>query len=292
MGEYKIGEIEILTGIKSHTIRIWEKRYNLIAPKRKDSNIRMYTEEDLLLLLNIAILNKSGYKISQICKLSPGEINKLVLSKSNEHYSGSIIEYLVVYSLDLNEPFFLKLLSDYKIDNGFELTFTKLIVPLLVKMGTLWQTGAITACQEHFISNLIRQFLISEINSLKIPSGSRKSVILFLPEHEWHELSLLFYSYKLKSMGINTFYLGQSVPYHSLLDILHRLKPKFLITSWLTSVDSRNISNYFKKLKRDYPMVTVFAGGGQINRFEHLLDPYLKVISEENYESLFETILQ
>lgn len=264
MAEYKIRELEVLTGIKAHTIRIWEKRYGILKPERTETQIRTYSDSELTLLLNVALLNKSGVKISNIAKMSETEISQKVLDIESGPSSCMAIDKFVLSLVELDEPLFHKTLNQLVKDFGLEATFNEYLIPFLQRIGVMWRVGSINPAQEHFMSVLIRQKLISEIDRMNIPERRDRSILLFLPEHEQHEISLLFYQYFLRSLGIHTVYLGQGVPYDSLLESIERTKPSAILTSWLTSVDEKFMINYFKNLKKDLKEIKVYAGGAQI----------------------------
>jgi DNA-binding transcriptional MerR regulator len=197
MAVYSIKDLERLTGIKAHTIRIWEKRYQIVEPHRTDSNIRTYCDNNLKKLLNISILNRSGIKISALCKLSEDQIReKVLLSLKPETDFSSQIESMVVAMIELNEDRFEWLLNQSITKIGFEETLFNIIYPFYEKVGLLWLTGTICPAQEHFISNLIRLKLSVAIDGLpSVTSPEAKRIILFLPEWEMHELGLLTYFY-------------------------------------------------------------------------------------------------
>ena len=277
MAVYKIKDIEVLTGIKAHTIRIWEKRYGILVPTRSETQIRTYSDKELAYLLNISLLNKSGHKISKIAKLENEEISKLVWDlKYNS--SDNSDDKLILALVELDESLFRDTLAILIKEHGLELTFTNYIIPFLDRIGIMWLIGTINPAQEHFITNLIRQKVIGEIDKLPIPDPKKDSIMLYLPEHEWHELSLLFYQFILRKKDINTIYLGQSLPYDSLMECIEKLKPKALMTSLLSSVDENFIENYFKNIEKDTNAIPVFAGGAQVMNFEQKLPKTVKVI--------------
>ncbi|MFM6946487.1 MAG: MerR family transcriptional regulator [Flavobacteriales bacterium] len=265
MAEYKIKDIEILTGIKAHTIRIWEKRYGMLIPERTDTQIRTYSDADLSFLLNVSLLNKNGVKISKIATMPTSAIHALVSEIRLSPAIDNAEEKLILALLELDEELFRNTLNDLIHQKGLELTFSEHLIPFLDRIGVMWLVNSISAAQEHFISNLIRQKVIAEIDRLGIPDKSATTALLFLPEHDWHELGLLFYQYLLRSKGYYTYYLGQSLPYDSLVDCIERLKPTVVLSSWLTAVDQNFITNYFKQLKTDAPGVELMAGGAQIH---------------------------
>jgi DNA-binding transcriptional MerR regulator len=263
MGAYKIKDLENLTGIKAHTIRIWEKRYGILKPERTDTQIRKYDDEELTLLLNISLLNKNGYKISRIADMSYDDIRNKI-SKNIENTEDSFHESLLLALIELNEGLFNETFQGIIDEIGLELTFKNHLIPFLEKIGVMWQLGTINPAQEHFVSNLIRQKLISEIDKLPL-NGSEKSALLFLPEHENHEISLLFYAYVLRKNKINTCYLGQLLPYDSLLKSIEKVKPSILVTSWVAATDVDFLNTYFKNLVRDIsPEIEIYSGGNQM----------------------------
>lgn len=265
MAEYKIKDIETLTGIKAHTIRIWEKRYGMLIPVRTDTKIRTYTDADLSFLLNISLLNKKGVKISKIATMGTTAIHSMVAEIRLNSSIDNAEEKLILALLELDEQLFRNTLNDLIKNKGLEATFSGHLIPFLDRIGVMWLVKSITAAQEHFISNLIRQKVITEIDKLQIPPRSKESVLLFLPEHDWHEIGLLFYQYLLRYKGYYTYYLGQSLPYDSLVDCIERLKPTVVLSSWLCAVDQQFIVGYFQQLKNDAPNVRFIAGGSQIH---------------------------
>lgn len=280
MAEYKIKDLETLTGIKAHTIRIWEKRYGLIMPERTDTLIRTYNDNELSILLNIALLNKNGHKISKIAEMNSEQIFQNVWKIRAEKSIDSSTEKLILSLIELNEGLFKATLQNLIDAKSLEETFIHTLVPFLDRIGVMWLVGSIDAAQEHFISNLIRQKVISEIDKLPVPEKTTEPIMLFLPEHEWHEISLLFYHYVLRKKGIDTIYLGQSLPYDSLKECLKKQKPKALVTSFLTCVEEKFLCNYFKQLQKDSEFVPIYAGGYQIKKNAHLLDKYITEIKD------------
>lgn len=280
MAEYKIKDLEILTGIKAHTIRIWEKRYGLISPERTDTQIRTYNDQELSILLNVALLNNHGIKISRIAEMDPTEIAKKVWEIKGNTSTDSSTEKLIIALIDLDEHLFKSTLQNLIVADGLENTFTQTLLPFLNRIGVMWMVGTINPAQEHFISNLIRQKIIAELDSLPVPLEKTSAVMLFLPEHEWHEISLLFYHFILRKNGVQTVYLGQSLPYNSLLECIEKLKPKALVTSWLTSVDEKFIQNYFKRLFEDTNKLPIYAGGFQINENSKALKNWIIEIKD------------
>ena len=280
MAEYKIKDLENLTGIKSHTIRIWEKRYRILSPDRTDTKIRTYSDSELTHLLTVSMLNRNGIKISKIAKLSQEDMNKLLWDiKVNKEPEYSM-DKLLLSLVSLDEQLFKQTLANLLETEGLEKTFTDHLIPFLDRIGIMWLIGSVNPAQEHFMSNLIRQKIISEIDKQEIPVSTEKSVLMYLPEHEWHEMSLLFYHFLLRSKGVPTFYLGQSLPYESLVECIEKLKPNYILSSWLTAVDEKLVVGYFKKLKSDYPNLDVFAGGPQIKANSTALKKYIIEVND------------
>ena len=194
MSTYSIRDLEQLSGIKAHTLRIWEQRYTILSPDRTDTNIRTYGDEDLKRVLNISLLKDHGYKISEIAKFSTDELNREIIKISDRQLSyPDQIQALTIAMLDLNEDRFEKIISTNILQSGFESTMINIIYPFLSRIGTLWVTGSIGPAQEHFITNLIRQKIIVAIDGqIGTSTSSGKKYVLFLPEGEFHEISLLF----------------------------------------------------------------------------------------------------
>ena len=288
MAEYKIKDLETLTGIKAHTIRIWEKRYGLISPERTETLIRTYSDEELTMLLNIAMLNKHGVKISKIAQMKPEQISSKVWDLMGEQSVDSCTEKFILALLNLDESLFKDTLQFLIDEKGLEVTFKENLIPFLDRIGVMWMVGTINPAQEHFISNLIRQKIISSIDKLEVPVKSERPVMLFLPEHEWHEISLLFYHYSIRRGGLYTIYLGQSLPYDALLECVERFKPHALVTSWLTSVDPNYLKNFFKQLHKDTNQLPVFAGGYQINANRSLIEGL--IVEIKSIEEMVQTL--
>jgi DNA-binding transcriptional MerR regulator len=265
MGHYTIKDLEKLSGIKAHTIRIWEKRYSLIEPKRTSTNIRTYCDDELKKLLNVSILNRNGHKISKIAKFSKEEIHneiKQLLNKSDDIESQ--VENLAIAMIDLDEIRFEKILSRAIIQLGFQDTVIKILNPFLIRIGIMWQTGSINPAQEHFVSNLIRQKMLVAIDSqIENNQPNAKTFILFLPEGELHEMSLLFASYVIRKKGHKVIYLGQSVPLSDLVAVGEICSPDYFLTSFITSMADCDILNYLQTLNSKFSEKICYVTGNQ-----------------------------
>jgi len=266
MASYSIKELEKLSGIKAHTIRIWEKRYSILKPDRTDTNIRFYCDEDLKRLLNIVILNRFGIKISKIAKLTDSEMSDKVREMSADSSSAeSSIENLIIAMVELDEFKFDKILSRYIMHDGFENAVVKVIFPFFNQIGILWQTGSINPVHEHFVSNLFRQKLMVAIDNVTVADSKNvEKVVMFLPEGEYHELALLFYNYLVKKTGKLIYYLGSSVPFDDLKQIVSMVNPSYLFLSITSSLNINGITKYIKSLADTFPEQKVFVTGLQI----------------------------
>lgn len=267
--KYNIKDLEKLSGIKAHTIRIWEKRYALLEPKRTQTNIRYYTGDDLKKLLNISLLNKNGIKISRISELSIDELNEKVIELTSRNSDvEDQIQALTMSMFYLNTAKFEKLLTISYINRGFENTFTEIITPFLVKIGFLWQAGTITPAQEHFATNIIRQKLLVAIDGL-LPNQNKKSksYILFLPEDELHELGLLFAYYNLKKQNQLVTYLGANVPLSSIDEINSTHQSDYIVTSFTSYYSGAKTKEYLDKLSEKFLKQTILIFGALLDNY-------------------------
>ncbi|WP_028666980.1 MerR family transcriptional regulator [Runella zeae] len=282
MSSYSIRDLEQLSGIKAHTIRIWEQRYNIIQPKRTDTNIRTYDDQDLKLILNISLLKDNGYKISEISKLSLEEISNEVLVISDQKLSyPDQIHALTISMIDLDEERFEKIISTNFLRFGFENTMTNIIYPFLSRIGTLWMTGSIGPAQEHFMTNLIRQKIIVAIDSqvIKYRPDSKK-FMLFLPEGELHEIGLLFASYIIRSHNHRVVYLGQTLPFTELMFAYDVHKPDFIFST-ITSVPSNDeVQPYVDRLCKQFPDSKILLTGYQVIGQDIQLEPNATIINK------------
>lgn len=262
MGSYSIKELEKLSGIKAHTIRIWEKRHKIISPERSDTNIRTYSDRELKKILNVAILNNHGYKISKIAVLTDDELaSKVAQLADRESPITLFIDQLTIAMIDLDEAKFEKLLSNFIIRFGFERTLTEIIYPFLDKIGILWLSDNITPIQEHFISNLIRQKIIVAIDGLNTTDSAKDGIVLFLPENELHEIGLLFFHFIVKSLQFKTYYLGQYTPIEHLEEIVNEVHPKYLITSISHLQPDVDLGYMIEQIATKFPECKLLATG-------------------------------
>ncbi|HAI77271.1 MAG TPA: helix-turn-helix-type transcriptional regulator [Microscillaceae bacterium] len=266
MSFYSIKDLEHLSGIKAHTLRIWEQRYNLVSPKRTDTNIRYYDDVDLKLILNVSLLKDNGFKISNIAKMSVEQMKTEVINitEKSSKYADQI-QALTLAMIELDEERFEKVVSTNTLQIGFEKTMIHVIYPFLTKIGYLWQTGAISPSQEHFISHLIRQKIIVAMDGQVVtPTPQSKKFMLYLPEGELHEIALLFAAYLAKSRNHKVVYLGQSLPFEDLREAYNIHKPDFVMTI-ITSVPNYDeVEAYVKKLSKAFEESKVVLSGYQV----------------------------
>ena len=261
MNAFTIKDLENLTGIKAHTIRIWEQRYRFLKPQRTETNIRFYSNDELKKVLNIALLNKYGYKISHIDKMKPDEMQDKIITLSNaEAQQERLINNLIQCMVDLNMERFEKQLDEHIKSRGIDKTIIQLVFPFLEKIGILWITNHINPAQEHLVTNIIRQKLLVGIESAYTHLSKDKTVLLFLPEGEHHELGLLYTYYLLKSRGIKVLYLGANVPLKDLEFVATLKKPDYLYTH-LTSAANFNFEKFLNFLQLRLPTFPIVVSG-------------------------------
>lgn len=240
---YKIKDIANITGIQPQTLRVWEKRYGILIPQRTDSKIRFYTEEDLVKLLNIAVLQENGWRISKIAALNEQEVQQEVANTQFKGKEENVVVQLLIKALcTMDAELFLNVSERVIEKEGLKYTYLNYYIPFFERIGIMWLANTINPAQEHMISNLIRQKIIVEIDKLKINIKPPIDYILFCRENEYHEISLLFYDFVLKSEGYNVVYLGQNVPTKDLIRIAQLVEPKKgLVTSVLNRSDNDTV---------------------------------------------------
>ncbi len=288
---FTIRDIENLSGIKAHTIRIWEQRYSFLKPKRSDTNIRYYSNDDLRTILNIALLNKYGYKISHIDKMSREAMFENVLSLTHEEAKENItvnqlLQSMVEYDIDS----FSNILGNCVKTSGIEKTILQIIFPFLEKVGVLWLTNHIIPAQERLVSNVIRQKIIAGIDALTAKTTSLAKVCLFLPEGEYHELSLLFVHFLLKKKGIPTIYLGANIPIDELKIVAQVKKPEYLFTHLTTAGQNFNFDKFLFALNKDFRNYDTIISGRLTSSFVKKIPP--KIIFKKSLADVKDFIAQ
>ena len=263
MERYSIRDIDKLSGIKAHTIRVWERRYGIVKPQRTGTNRRRYGDEELRRIINISILRRNGFKISAIARLSDSDIEGKVSYLSKEVFnSDTQIDSMVKAMVDLNEKALNDLLNRSMMNRGLEETMTALVFPFLKRIGFMWQTGSADTGSEHFVSNIFRQKLIASIENLSpVLKPKSKKVILFLPEKEMHEMGLLFFHYLVKKAGHESLYLGQSTPLSSVVSESRQWGADILITGLMSGYPDIKPDDYIKDLAASFPGQKILIAG-------------------------------
>jgi DNA-binding transcriptional MerR regulator len=272
MNAFTIKDLENLTGIKAHTIRIWEQRYSFLKPKRTNTNIRFYSNEELKKILNISLLNKYGYKISHIDRMTEPEINEKIIGLNNSlAQQERIINDLIQRMVDMDTESFEASITDYIRNKGIEKAINQIIFPFLERIGVLWMTGHINPAQEHLVSNIIRQKIIVGIDSVGSHLVVDKTVLCFLPEGEFHELGLLYIHYLLKSRGVKVLYVGSNIPMDDVQYVIREKKPDYLYTH-LTSVSNGfNFDRFMTQALRRFEGVPFVVSGLFAQQYEKIL---------------------
>lgn len=244
---FSIKDLENLSGIKAHTIRIWEKRYDLLGPMRTDTNIRLYDIKNLQKLLNVVLLTNFGYKISKISKLDQEEIEKFVLKiQTDKTVNNHVLSQFKMAMLNFDQSLFVKTYNDLLSKKDFSAIFFETFIPLLEEIGILWTTNTITPAHEHFISHLIKQKILIEIEKYQIQQKpiSDETFVLYLPFNEIHDLGLLFLHHEIITKGHHSVYLGRSLPIENLIDLNNHFKKITYITYLTVEPSEDEVENY------------------------------------------------
>jgi MerR family transcriptional regulator, light-induced transcriptional regulator len=267
MQSFSIRQIELLTGIKSHTLRIWEQRYDFFKAPRKESNLRFYTNEDLKKLLCISFLYHNGWKVSRIAALSDeevaAEVERIPLGKENYP---TAIQHLLKAAIDFNEAGFTAVLSDLQPKIGFEALISEVCYPYLNRVGLLWDTSKIIPAQEHFSSYIIQARVISETEKLSPTQNGEPEIVLFCPEEEFHELPLLFINYLLRKHGWRVLYLGPNIRLKDLEEAARLPGISHLYLHLITNFTGISIDEYFETLRRAFPDKIIVASGRSLEQ--------------------------
>ncbi|SHJ28425.1 MerR family transcriptional regulator [Pseudozobellia thermophila] len=271
---FSIRDLENLSGIKAHTIRIWEKRYNLLTPERTSTNIRTYSLSSLQKLLNITLLYKSGHKISKIAKIPeqniPSLVQKIVTQDRVDHHS---INSFKLAMMNFDQSLFIKTYDKLRLEKSFDEIFKEVLIPLLTELGLLWQTDTISPPHEHFITNLIKQKIVINTEKLQgeAPTKTDRVFVPFLPDNEIHEIGLLYLNYEIVKKGYRSIYLGQTVPLENLTELLNYFD-NIRFISYFTVVPSKDyINNYiadFEEMARPYPETELWLLGRQTEHID------------------------
>ena len=266
MHVFSIRDIENLTGIKAHTLRIWEQRYTFLQTKRKESRHRFYDHEDLKYILRIAYLYKQGFKISHIAGLGEEEIRKHALITSTKgNNTGIIINQLTESVIDFDEERFQKTIRQCVRDSGVEDAVLQIMFPLLNRLGLLWLAGDIRPAQEHFASTLIiKQILLSTQEIVTKPYLSNRCILIFTPPGEFHEIPILVMQYLLKRNGIRYVFAGKSIDIEVLKEYVLMNEVTELYLHLITNLLHCDINNYLQKLQAAFPGIPMYFSGSSL----------------------------
>ena len=284
---YSIKELEGITNLKAHTIRIWELRYDILTPKRTPSNIRIYDDEDLKKLLNVCALLVVGMKISKISQLNDlelkTEIDKIISSETlqNEQLETFINQIIIAIS-EFDEIYFNKIFNTAIAKLGLKDTYLLIIYPLMVRIGLMWTKGDIMPAQEHFLSNIIKQKLFAAIDAFPINKSYNQTWLLFLPEKEDHELGLLMANFILRQQGKKVIYLGQKVPTDNILQTIKSCKPTHTFTFFVVKKSQEFANNLINQILKIDTKLIFCVSGKQIIDNQFLTNKKLKVITDIN----------
>ncbi len=275
---FTIKELESLSGIKAHTIRIWEQRYNFLKPLRTTTNIRKYNNEELKTLLTVALLNKNGYKISQIDEMRDEQrVNAVLKLQDPEAKQTNLVNALIGFMVDLKSIEFEERLNNHIKNHGISDSIN-IIFQFLEKVGLLWQSNKVNPAQEHIASNVIRQKIISAIDQFPLKVKDQPLVLLFLPEYEHHELGLLFVYYLFKKKGIASVYLGANVPLKDLKYIVQAKPPEFLYTHLTSFPRQLHFEKFLQQLGTQSGEAKVLISGAVVSNYSKALPPNVTLL--------------
>lgn len=282
MSLYSIKDLEYLSGIKAHTIRIWEKRYQLLSPDRSDTNIRSYSDDDVRKIMNVAMLIKNGFKISNVAAYDDDKLQSEVL-RINRNITDpeKNVDQLLFHIVNLDTFGFEELLDKIIDELGFSKTIQNVVFPMFERVGILWQVGSIFTAHEHFVSNLIRNRLIRETGNMD-NVGSAKTVLFFLRENEWHEMGLLYFNFLAVEAGMRCIYLGQSLPFGDLANLLISTKFDFICTSFINAIEKHELEQYLANLSLVFNSDKILIAGRQITIHKPKLPSNVVVIKNQN----------
>lgn len=281
MNNFTIKDIESLTGIKAHTIRIWEQRYKLLRPKRKDTNHRIYDNADLKHIMRIAFLYHHGYKISRIAEMSDEEVKRLSLEETEKKGSQLhqvFINQLVEAMIDFDQIRFEKVFHNILLRMGFEQCMLKVIYPFLERVGLLWLVDCVIPAQEHFAADIIRKKLMVAIDALDIATHPEEHFLIFLPQGEFHEIPILFVQYLLKKAGCAVVNFGCNIPLEDLRFYADQKPVDHIYTHLINNFPQRALDNFIKDLGELFPHINITISGPQVPRLTLPLPENINVI--------------
>ena len=268
MNNFSISQLQQFSGIKAHTIRIWEQRYNALNPNRSEGNTRYYDNDQLRRLLNIVSLMDSNYKVSELCLMPDEKLfslikNKLVLHSEEKSSTTYFVSQLIAAGMFYDTNAFEKIFSVCINRFGITNTYVKIIYPLLDRIGIMWSSDSMPPAQEHFMSNIIRQKLFSEIDKLPPAKTTKDTWLLFLPENEFHEIGLLFSYFLIRKAGKKVIYLGGSVPLQTLILSVNEINPSNLLFFFVHNDDEEECEKYCNTLTKNFGKLKIYISGNE-----------------------------
>ncbi len=266
MNQLSIAQLAQFSGIKPHTIRIWEQRYNALSPQRTDGNTRTYSDNDLRRLLNIVALLDSKHKVSDVCAMTDERLQDLIKQQYEGLGSGESHKYvlqLIAVGIEFKQLEFETTLNHCLENFGIVTTFKEVVYPLLQRLGMMWAANFMPPAQEHFISNIIRQKLLVAIDALPQPKDKAKKWLLFLAEDEFHEIAVLFAHYILRHRGENVIYLGANVPLSTLHQATDSIKPDSILTFFIKSNFPVDQQLYLNSVRNCFPKGMIYISGSE-----------------------------
>jgi DNA-binding transcriptional MerR regulator len=279
MSSYTIKDLEQISGIKAHTIRIWEQRYRFLQPQRTETNIRSYSADELKTILNVSLLNKYGFKISHIDKMSSSEIEEKILTLNQlDAEKERVVNALIKDMVSLDMYSFEKQLDSYIAQKGIEKTITEIIFSFLERVGVLWITNHINPAQEHLASNIIRQKIILGIEKLPKMYTNAKLIVLFMPEGEYHEIGLLFVHFLLKSKGYNVDYLGTNVPLVDLKYLTEYKKVDYLYSHITAPIKGFKMNKFMEQLTQINSKIPIVLTGQMMQEYKGPVASHIRIM--------------
>ena len=295
MSIYSIKDLEKLSGIKAHTIRIWEQRYHLIEPSRTNTNIRIYSDDDLVKLMNVSLLNQNGYKISRIADFDNEQIKELIFQINRDHptlstHTSNLTKALV----EVNELLFNDIFEKSVQNIGFEATIEELFFPFFEIIGNLWLAGSIIPAQEHFFTNLVRQKLIVAIDNERVKTeASRPRILFYLPDGEFHEIGMLYYNYLARKFNFEVIYLGSSTPFRDIIKMDGIRTFQIIFTSFVTAQGEGTLAKRIEKKRKAFPDKTFLVSGWQLKQEQpHLPKNFFQISSSKDFKQALNNYLK
>lgn len=265
MDLFSISQLAQFSGIKAHTIRMWEQRYDALKPQRSEGNTRYYDNSQLMRLLNIVSLMDEGYKVSELCRLSDEALTQRLKEVETRNDPQNPEEYyisqMIAAGMKYDEWHFEKIFSHCLLRMGMEQTYLKVLYPMISRMGLMWAQTEFMPGHEHFISNILRQKFFTALDSLPPVVEEDKGWLLFLPENEFHELGLLHAHYLIRSSGKKSFYLGANLPFDSLLSSVKQINPDNLLLFMVHNETPERAQAYLDNLSRQFPDKSIYISG-------------------------------